>query len=283
MAKKPAKAAKKAAKKTGTAVAVHKAAPPAPPQNFYAMLHSLATDPRVNVANVQAILDMKRTEEDREAKRAFDVAMAQMQPRLPVIKKTGEIVIHDKDDKRKIIQRTPYAKWEVIHKIITPILAAHGFALTFRTGRTPEGLNTVTAVLSHSGHREETTSTLHTDASGSKNNVQGVGSAYSYGKRYAAAAILNLNFEGEDDDGNKAGDDKKPAGQETVTDEQVKTIQSLMKATDSPASRVLSYAGDLAVARKLPIREFTTVQDIPAVLAPQIIAAMEQAKANLKK
>jgi hypothetical protein len=44
-------------------------------------------------------------------------------------------------------------------------------------------------VLSHElGHSEETTMTLPLDTSGSKNNVQAVGSSTSYGKRYTATA-----------------------------------------------------------------------------------------------
>jgi hypothetical protein len=43
------------------------------------------------------------------------------------------------------------------------------------------------------------------DSSGGKNNIQGMGSSFSYGKRYTTTALLNIVTEGEDDDGARGG------------------------------------------------------------------------------
>lgn len=79
-------------------------------------------------------------------------------------------------------------------------------ALTFDTR--VEGQNViVTAILMHrSGHRQSTSIELPRDTSGSKNNVQAVGSSQTYGQRYAAQAILGLSL-GDDteDDGAASG------------------------------------------------------------------------------
>jgi hypothetical protein len=50
--------------------------------------------------------------------------------------------------------------------------------------------------------------TLPLDTSGSKNNVQAVGSSTSYGKRYTATLLLNIRTKGEDDDGHAGGDQR---------------------------------------------------------------------------
>ncbi|UVN13408.1 hypothetical protein FBPa19_0019 [Pseudomonas phage vB_PaeP_FBPa19] len=96
--------------------------------------------------------------------------------------------------------RYSYALWEDINERLKPILAKHGFALTFRTPRNEKGVE-VEGVLSHrGGHSERTSMLLPADTSGNKNAVQAVASSVSYGKRYTAGALLNYTTHGEDDD-----------------------------------------------------------------------------------
>ena len=64
------------------------------------------------------------------------------------------------------------------------------------------------------------------DSTGSKNNVRAIGSSISYGKRYAASALLNITTRGEDDDG-KAG------GAKPVSDEQRAELQDLIEKSNT--------------------------------------------------
>jgi hypothetical protein len=122
--------------------------------------------------------------------------MAVMQPELPSVGERGDAN-----------GRYRFALWEDIQAAIKPVLQKHGFALTFRTAAA-ENVITVTGILSHkAGHREETSIPLPADPSGNKNAVQAVASSVSYGKRYTAAALLNLTSHGEDDDAFAAGAD----------------------------------------------------------------------------
>lgn len=177
------------------------------------MIERLAANPQVDPAKLEKMLDLQERMMAMQAKQAFTEAMAVMQPTLPAIEKKGKIDIGRGKPQT-------YALWEDINGIITPILATHGFSLSFRTGR--EGTDiTVTGVLSHrDGHSEETTMQLPADVSGSKNAVQAMGSSLSYGKRYVAQALLNLTFKGEDDDGEGAGTPK-------VSDEQREELVAL--------------------------------------------------------
>jgi hypothetical protein len=157
-----------------------------------------ARDPAVDIDKMERLLQMQEQVMARQAKGAFAVALAELQPHLPVISERGKI-LNGKGD----VQST-YARWEDINEAIRPLLAEHGFSLNFRTGRADKDV-TVTGVLTHrEGHSEETTITLPVDSSGSKNAVQAVASSTQYGKRYTASALLNITSRGEDDDGQSA-------------------------------------------------------------------------------
>ncbi len=94
----------------------------------------------------------------------------------------------------------------------------------------------VTGTLRHKAGHSETASIgpLPLDTSGGKNNLQGAGSTFSYGKRYTATMLLNLTFEGEDDDGVKGGT-------QLIDDESVKRLSDLIMETKSDFNRFLKF------------------------------------------
>lgn len=146
-----------------------------------------ATDPNIDIDKMERLLQMHERMQERQAAADFAADLADMQDKLPSIGERGHAA-----------GRYTYALWEDINAAIKPVLRAHGFSLTFRTDFA-DGI-TVTGVLLHkSGHREETSIKLPADSSGNKNAVQAVASSVSYGKRYAAGALLNLTSHGEDD------------------------------------------------------------------------------------
>lgn len=226
------------------------------PVNMLALVARLAQDPSVDADKMERILAMQERLEARQAKMAYTQAMVAMKPDLPVIERNGRIVIHEKGKDKidaNVIQSTPYALWEDIDAAITPILHSNGFALTFRTGSAPDGKVTVTGILSHTdGHSEDTTITLPLDTSGSKNNVQGVGSALSYGKRYSAMMLLNIRTKGLDDDGHKAGltNDDDP-----IDDEAIAKIFDLLKRTGSDQEKFCKYMG-VGIVADIPRKDY---------------------------
>jgi hypothetical protein len=158
-----------------------------------------ARDPSVDIDKMERLIAMQERVQVRDAAISFNSALAELQVKLPVIAERGGI-----KDRNGNVQST-YALWEDVNEAIRPLLAEHGFALRFRVERTSDQIS-VTGILSHrDGHSEETTLSLPTDGSGSKNAVQAVGSSTSYGKRYTAFALLNITSTGEDDDGKKGG------------------------------------------------------------------------------
>ncbi len=183
--------------------------PDEPAPSMFQLIMRAVQDPACDPVKMAQLLELSRQIRGDDAKAAYVSALVALKPLLPIIDRKGRIVIYEKGKEKTpatLIQSTPYALWEDIDAAITPILHAHGFVLTFRCGAGLEGRITVTGVLSHEqGHSEETTMQLPLDTSGSKNNVQAVGSSTSYGKRYTAGLLLNLRTKGEDDDGEGDG------------------------------------------------------------------------------
>jgi hypothetical protein len=164
-----------------------------------------ATNPDSDPDRIERFIALKERMDKEAARKAFAGALAECQSEIPAIEERGQIKYGKKNADGEDTGPT-YALWEDINETIRPILKRHGFALSFRTGQTPEGKITVTGILSHrDGHFEETTMALMHDSSGAKNSVQAMGSSISYGKRYTAAALLNITSRGEDDDGEAGG------------------------------------------------------------------------------
>jgi hypothetical protein len=172
------------------------------------VIERAARDPSVDIDKMERLLAMQERVQERNSKAAFTEAKIAMRAELPEISARGRIIVRGKvNGKREgeIIQDTPFARFEDIHDAVMPVLARHGFDLSYRNGLSPDGKVRVTTILSHvGGHTEETMFDLPHDSSGSKNSVQAVGSSTSYGKRYGTLSILNIKVAGEDDDGQAA-------------------------------------------------------------------------------
>jgi len=213
---------------------------PVEPITILDIINRAAFDPGVDVDKLERLMQMAREVRKDDAHAAYIKAMVVMKPKLPVIDRKGRIEVREKTASGKrdgeITQNTPYARWEDIDEAITPILAAHGFVLTHRSGTAPDGKILITGVLSHeAGHSEETTMALPHDSSGSKNAVQAVGSSTHYGKRYTAGLLLNIRTRGQDDDGKAGGD---PG---VITDEQAERILELLTKDKADVKRFCEY------------------------------------------
>jgi hypothetical protein len=194
------------------------------------MIDRIMAMPDIPVERIEQMFALHQKVQADQAKKAFAAAFAAMQPELPTTARRGAIKHGEKIQSR-------YAKWEDVAEDIMPVLAKHGFGLSFRTKNEP-GKITVTGVLSHcEGHSEETMLELPADTSGSKNAVQAVGSSVQYGKRYTASALLNLVSRDEDDDGQSA------AASEMITDEQCDELLALAEAVGADKARFCKFYG----------------------------------------
>jgi hypothetical protein len=211
------------------------------PSNLLAAIVVLAKDPSVDVEKLSALMMMQERMEARAAVAAFNRDFARMAPHLPKVKKNGEVwypINKNQPDgpKRKAFN---YATWEDVDDAIRPILLEYGFFLTFNTTqRAGDGGGVVVhGRLSHfEGHTETADFALPLDTSGGKSNLQGYASSTSFGQRYTAKMLLNIVFEGEDDDGVKGG-------MSFLSDEQVFDLHDLMRQTKTSEEAFLRYMG----------------------------------------
>lgn len=185
----------------------------------------------LDVDKMQAFFNLQCQVEDRDAKRLYIAARARLAPNLPVVAKSGRLEYEDKEHKGQKILIAKYAKWEDIERVLTVILAEHGFVMTFPADPRPDGGGLMMrCILSHTAGHSESTQPLPVplDTSGGKNNIQAYGSSMSYGMRYSARAMGLFRVEGEDDDGVAAGG--SPIGQ----DQAARLVQLVQEAGVAP-------------------------------------------------
>lgn len=205
----------------------------ASPQNMLMIISRAASDQSIDPVKMGQLLDLQERMMAKQAEINFNQALGDLQADLPVIKKSGKIV-------HKGITISTYAKYEDVHKGIQPLLIENGFSLRFNSRESNDKV-IITGTLAHrDGHSITDEIPLSIDQSGAKNTVQGVGSTIAYGKRYLVGMLLNLVFEGEDDDGDKAG--KTP-----ISTEHAEEIKELLEETQSNVAQFLKWVGASSV------------------------------------
>ncbi len=98
------------------------------------IIQQVAMSPNADIDKMERLMVMHQNIQAQQAKQQYDEALAAMQEELPVIGERGGI-----KDRNGRVQST-YALWEDINEMIKPVLARHGFALTFRTPRNERGI-----------------------------------------------------------------------------------------------------------------------------------------------
>lgn len=168
---------------------------------------TMASNPDFDVEKLEKLMDLQEREMARLALVAFNQAFSEMQSQIPTVaksKKGGD---------------SNYATLEDVVEITRPILNRYGFSTYFDTKTDIsnnrevkdkygninviyDGNVIVRAILLHKmGHQIETSLIVPFDFSGSKkmNTAQAMGSAVSYGKRYALCALLNIATRDDND------------------------------------------------------------------------------------
>lgn len=155
---------------------------------------ALAGNPDLDVAKLEKLIDMQERMLRSQAESAFNGEFATMQGVLPTV------IEKAKGDKNMM-----YAPLEDIVEVIRPILAQHGFSISHRTEWPEKGWVKIVGVLSHrQGHARQSEFLTQADNSGSKNAIQALGSAISYGRRYTTNDLLGIVTRKLDNDGKTA-------------------------------------------------------------------------------
>lgn len=204
-----------------------------------AIISKVASDPTIDVTKLSALLDMNERILNKQAEIEFNSAMSRLSGKLAgvEIKRTRGVNYKNKQS-GKDEEAFKYASYDDIDRAIRPVLAEEGFSLSFTSEpRAGDGGGAiVTGTLSHqAGHSRKASLPLALDTSGGKNNIQGLGSTISYGKRYTIGMLLNV-VTCDDDDGN-GGEE------EFVSTEQAVEIDLLITEVKADKARFLKFIG----------------------------------------
>jgi hypothetical protein len=252
---------------TENAIALKPEAQMPQPASVMSLIERMAENPNISLERVEQTFAFYQKVQADFARRAFDAAFADMQPKLPIIEKVG----HSHNGK--------YGRWEDIVEGITPVLGAHGFSIRFNVSNEP-GKITVRAILAHrDGHREETSFDLPADTSGSKNAIQAIGSSTSYGKRYTASALLNIVTRGEDDDGNGGPKQRKSssAAKKDGTTEKFNRIKTAFETATSVDHLMSLKEEHWNEVETMPARWFEILEDAYSIMFDDLKAQERRA------
>ncbi len=253
------------------------AVPGEAPDSLLAAIVNASRDPSIDVAKLQALMDMQERLEERQAKREFIAAYARLSGKLPRVKKNGTIDLTKRGETPAPGKKNevPFAKWEDMDKIIRPLMAAEGFSLSFDSApRTEQGGGLVVSgeLMHHFGHSRTASMPLPLDTGPGRNNLQAAGSTLSYGKRYVAEMLLNIVREGADDDGQKSAD------MGLISDEQKAKLVELMREAAGLLKKPETLAPKLFAVLKVQ-----TLDDLPAARFQDAVALLNQTiNANTK-
>lgn len=218
------------------------AAPTTEVEAMLALIERVARDPQSDIEKLERLVAMRERLETREAERQFNAAMAAVQAEIPIVLR----------DRTNTQTNSKYATLERIAKAIMPIVAKHGFSVSFGMDepKQPDCCG-ITAIVSNGGYSRNYRADVPIDAAGlkgvvNKTKTHAFGSTASYGRRYLLCMIFNVAT-GDDDDGNTAGNAK-----ETISEDQAMQLRELIEATNSDQAKLLAYL------------KIESVADIPA-------------------
>jgi hypothetical protein len=160
-----------------------------------------AIEKGITGADLKEIMDLQERWEANQARKAFDVAMANAQAEMPVIVKNRHVFFEAKNGGKS----TDYWHEDLAQVVdtIRPVLHKHGLAHRFRTEQFMRGerqMIKVTCIITGHGHREETSLESGPDSNGSgMNDIQRIKSAVTYLERTTLEAALGLAAKKDDD------------------------------------------------------------------------------------
>lgn len=203
-----------------------------PPDNPLAML-SAALQSGTDPAKLEKLMDLADRWKAQQAAELYAEAMNAAQAEMPCVVRDAENT-HTK--KR-------YARLEAVNTIIRPVYTRHGFSLSFGTAKADtEGWVRIVCDVSHvGGCTRQYRLDLPPDGKGAQgganmNAVQGIGSTFSYGRRYLTLNIFNVTVADEDMDAQAAD------ALDTITEPEAIEVESQLEDAGVNRARFLEWA-----------------------------------------
>jgi hypothetical protein len=213
--------------------------PPAPPkQNGHAEpvaltlttptpldLLRIAVSQNADIEKLSRLMELQERWEKREAWKAYVVAMNSFKAAAPRILKNKHV-----NDPSKGPNGYDHATLDQVCDAVISELSKHGISHGWKVAQPSKDWIQVTCVLTHAqGHSEETTLEGPPDQTGSKNNIQAVGSTVTYLERYTLLARCGLAAANTDTDG----------------------VPVILSSAKLPGDRIKQLTGEISSAKTL--------------------------------
>src|SRR5262245_54224433 len=158
-------------------------------KNTHQELIERAIQSGASVEVMERLLALQERWEQAQARKAYNVAIADLHANLPKIEK-NRVVDFTTERGRTHYQ---YEDLQAVTEALSPVMAKHGLSYRWRTQSTGPDTVTVYCIVSHrDGHSEENSLTARHDTSGNKNPIQALGSAVKYLERYTLNAAVGV-------------------------------------------------------------------------------------------
>lgn len=193
--------------------------------------------------SIEVIREIKAMAKEFEAdarRAAFDEAVSNAKAELKPIVRTRDG------------HNSKYADFAAVADAVDPIISKYG--LSYRHRSIVEGGRiTVVCKLSHkAGHFEETELPAPPDKTGSKNEIQAIGSTLTYLQRYTVLLALGLAT-AHDDDGKRS----EPTG--TLSDDQVSELSDLIEVAADEIGNTTADQHRAAFLRHMKVERLSDI------------------------
>jgi hypothetical protein len=229
----------------------------APAEAFGQFLMEALRNPDIPADKLQVIAQMRRDVLSDQAREAFMEHFAAFSAELPQVERDGTVeLVKDGRD----MGRYSFTTIEGMDIVLRPLLAKHGFAISFSSADNANGV-TVTGTLSGWGWERSSTYTLPPDKGPGRNEIQARGSSRRYAKRYVTDDLCNVVRKGKDDDA-------RGAMEALIDATQLKELLDLIKATNT----------DEVAFRQMMVSGADSLQDVRQRDYPRLIMALREKK-----
>ena len=244
--------------------------PPQPRTMTSVEMLTRAVEGGAPVETLAKLMDLVDRDEARQARQAFDRAMADAKAELPTIYK-NRTVDYTGPKGRVYYKHEDLAE---ITRSIDPILSKHGLNARFNTSQEGDRI-TVTCRISHVlGHSENNSLSGGPDVGGSKNPLQAIASAVTLLQRYTLKAALGLAAS-DDDDGRGSGADA------AITAEELEKLRAVLANDGADEAAFVDYL-EIARLEDLPSTRLDHAYAVLNTRRRQKAAAVpEKDKANV--
>lgn len=161
-------------------------------------LLTLAVDKDLDIDKLTKLMELHKVWEANQARKAFFLALSEFQDNCPDIRKTKKVGFDTKSGGRTDYHYAPLAD---IDRQIKKLMKQCGLTKSWKIFDNGGKIKVICQINHIDGHSEATEMEADADMSGSKNAIQGKGSAIEYMKRYTLTGALGITTADQDVDG----------------------------------------------------------------------------------